>query len=77
MHHINQYQQLTWFLVAYFFYIDGVDTIFTMATIIGKDLGIQTTMLMVVLLVVQLIAVPFHFCMVDLLISFLRDELLC
>ena len=59
MHHINQYKQLTWFLVAYFFYIDGVDTIFTMATVIGKDLGIQTTMLMVVLLVVQLIAVPF------------------
>lgn len=77
MHHINQYKQLTWFLVAYFFYIDGVDTIFTMATVIGKDLGIQTTMLMVVLLVVQLIAVPFHFCMVGLLISFLRDELLC
>lgn len=59
MHHINQYKQLTWFLVAYFFYIDGVDTIFTMVTVIGKDLGIQTTMLMVVLLVVQLIAVPF------------------
>ena len=59
MHHINQYKQLTWFLVAYFFYIDGVETIFTMATVIGKDLGIQTMMLMVVLLVVQLIAVPF------------------
>ena len=38
MHHINQYKQLTWFLVAYFFYIDGVDTIFTMATVIGKSL---------------------------------------
>ena len=68
LYHINQYKQLTWFLVAYFFYIDGVDTIFTMATVIGKDLGIKTAMLMVVLLVVQLIAVPFSIlygCLAD------------
>ena len=45
--------------MAYFFYIDGVDTIFTMATAVGKDLGTETTILMLVLLMVQLIAFPF------------------
>ncbi|MFC6202891.1 MFS transporter [Lactiplantibacillus nangangensis] len=57
--HIKKYQAAAWFLVAYFFYIDGVDTIFTMATSIGMDMGITTTTLMLVLLVVQLVAFPF------------------
>lgn len=57
--HLRQYKAAAWFLVAYFFYIDGVDTIFTMATSIGMDMGINTTTLMLVLLVVQLVAFPF------------------
>jgi len=57
--HLRQHKYLAWFLVAYFCYIDGVDTIFTMATSIGLDIGINSTTLIMVLLVVQLVAFPF------------------
>lgn len=59
LRHIRQHKYLAWFLVAYFCYIDGVDTIFTMATSIGLDIGVESTTLIVVLLVVQLVAFPF------------------
>lgn len=57
--HLRQHKYLAWFLIAYFCYIDGVDTIFTMATSIGLDIGIDSTTLIMVLLVVQLVAFPF------------------
>lgn len=46
------------FLLAYFFYIDGVDTIIKMSTSFGKDVGISDTNLLLALLVTQIVAFP-------------------
>lgn len=47
------------FLLAYFFYIDGVDTIITMATAYGTDAGLSANSLLVILLAIQIVAFPF------------------
>lgn len=47
------------FIVAYFFYIDGVDTIISMATNYGSTLGLGTIGMVLALLVTQIVAVPF------------------
>lgn len=46
------------FLLAYFFYIDGVGTIIHMATIFGKNMGMNDIHMVVILMVVQLVAFP-------------------
>lgn len=47
------------FLIAYFFYIDGVYTIIDMATAYGTALGLDTTGLLLALLATQIVAFPF------------------
>ena len=47
------------FLIAYFFYIDGVGTIIHMATVFGSSCGLGSMEMMVILLVVQIVAFPF------------------
>lgn len=50
---------LFWFMLAYFFYIDGVGTVISMATSYGTTLKLGTVGMIGALLVTQIVAVPF------------------
>ena len=49
---------IKFYMIAYFFYIDGVHTIIKLSTSYGTDLGIDATQLVLALLVTQFVAFP-------------------
>lgn len=51
-------KRILMYMLAYFFYIDGVHTIIKMSTSYGTDLGIESTMLVLALLMTQFVAFP-------------------
>ncbi|WP_312653569.1 MFS transporter [Proteiniclasticum sp.] len=52
-------KMVLYFMIAYFFYIDGVHTVITMATAYGVDVGVDSDRLLIILVVIQLVAFPF------------------
>lgn len=57
--HILKDKAVLIFLLAYFFYIDGVDTIISMATKYGDTLGLGSIGMILALVVTQVVAMPF------------------
>lgn len=56
---MKQHKKIFLFLLAFFFYIDGVYTIIEMATAYGSALGLDSTGLLLALLLTQIVAFPF------------------
>lgn len=56
---IKKTPKLKYFMLAYFFYIDGVYTIISMATSFGGEVGIDDTAMLLALLLTQFVAFPF------------------
>ncbi len=54
----KQHKHIFLYLLAFFFFIDGVYTIIDMATAYGTALGLDTTGLLLALLVTQIVAFP-------------------
>ena len=56
---MKNHKHVLLFVIAFFFYIDGVYTIIDMATAYGQALGLDSTGLLLALLVTQIVAFPF------------------
>ena len=55
---IYQQKNIFWFLLAYWFYIDGLGTVISMAVNYGMELKFDSSVLMMALLLVQFVGFP-------------------
>ncbi|MDX1661888.1 MAG: MFS transporter [Gemmatimonadota bacterium] len=58
---IRHYRNTVLMLIAFLIYNDGIGTIIKMGTIYGAELGIDTTVMIVAVLAIQIVGVPFAF----------------
>ncbi len=73
---ITRQKKIFYYLLAFFFFIDGVYTIIDMATAYGSALGLDTTGLLLALLVTQIVAFPFALIFGRLSKSFRTEQLI-
>lgn len=58
LRHISRYPELLKFLIAFWFFNDGINTIITMATSYGTTIGIGQTDLIAALVITQFVGIP-------------------
>lgn len=58
---LSRFRQALLFMIAFLAYNDGIGTIYRMATIYGKEIGISTGTLIIAILITQFIGVPCAF----------------
>ena len=56
---IAREKKIFYFMIAYFFYIDGVGTVIAMATSYGSTLNLSSALMIVAIITTQVVAIPF------------------
>ena len=73
---VRKEKKIFLFLLAFFFYIDGVYTIIDLATAYGSALGLDSTGLLLALLVTQFVAFPFALLFGKLSVKYDTEKLI-